>query len=109
MDEYVEKFVADTRRKVGIRRRLRKEDYLAYDDVISHPYHMADSTDDALLILDCIEDTFRRRWMLYGKQEDANLAGHAAMVSSAFRSAETLVTSDEPVNPHDLLKGKLRR
>ena len=104
MDEYVEQFVADTKKKVGIKRRLPKIQYEAYEMIICEPFHMADTLDDALLILDCIIDTFKKRWYSYGKQEDANLAGHAMMVASAFRSADTLLTEDR--NPHDILKGR---
>lgn len=103
MDEYVEQFVEDTKKKIGVKRRLPKVQYDAYWDVVCHPYHLAESEEDALLVLDCIEDTFKRRWYLYHKQEDATLAGQAAMVASAFRSAETMQTE---VDPHKQLGGR---
>lgn len=104
MDDYVIQFINDTQKKVNVKRRLPKIQYEAYEDVISSPYHLADNEEEALVILDCISETFRNRWFLYHKQEDANLAAHAQMVASAFRSAETLHTS----NNHDILKGKHR-
>ena len=102
MDEYVERFVEDTRKKVNVKRRLPEIQYEAYESVICEPYHMADNYDEALFILDCIAETFRNRWFLYHKQEDANVAAHAQMVASAFRSAETLRTT----SGHDILKGR---
>lgn len=94
MDEYLQQFVEDTQKKVNVKRRLPKIQYDAYDSVICEPYHMADTYDEALLLLDCIAETFRTRWSLYHRQEDANIAAHASMVASAFRSSETLRTAN---------------
>ena len=102
MDDYVLQFVRDTEKKINVKRRLPKFQYEAYEAVIHAPYHLADTEEEALLVLDCISETFRNRWFLYGKQEDANVAAHAQMVASAFRSAETLQTTSN----HDILKGK---
>lgn len=103
MDEYVEQFVEDTKKKVHIGRRLPRMQYACYAAIIERPFDMANSMDDALLVLDCMADVFSQRWRLYRKQEDANLAGQAMLVASAFRSAETMQTD---LSDHDILSGR---
>lgn len=104
MDEYIEQFVADTKKKVNIKRRLPRIQYECYAAIIEKPFHMADTMDDALLILDCMIDVFTQRWRLYHKQDDANIAGQAMLVANAFRSADTMLSDDR--NAHDILKGR---
>ena len=54
---------------------------------------MADTDSDALLVLDCISDVFKRRYDKYQINKDADIAAYAMIVASAFRSRDRLKTS----------------
>ena len=92
MDKYVLDFVESTKRKLDVEGPLPEVQYLGYIDCICEPYHMADNDDEALLILDCIADVFKRRWERTRYDRDADISAYALIVESAFRSSETIKT-----------------
>ena len=93
MDAYIKECVVSTWGKINYEGELPEIQYDAYIDMIAEPYLMADNDADALLILDCISDVFKRRYERYQVQKDADIAAYAMIVASAFRSRDRLMTS----------------
>ena len=93
MDDYIKECVVSTWAKVNQDGELPEIQYDAYIDMIAEPYMMADTDSDALLILDCISDVFKRRYDKYQINKDADIAAYAMIVASAFRSRDRLKTS----------------
>lgn len=93
MDCYIKECVVSTWAKINHEGELPAIQYDAYIDMIAEPYLMADTDEDALLILDCISDVFKRRYEKYKVPKDADIAAYAMIVASAFRSRDRLKTS----------------
>lgn len=93
MDDYIKECVVSTWAKINYEGELPAIQYDAYIDMIAEPYLMADNDADALLVLDCISDVFRRRHERYKVSKDADIAAYAMIVASAFRSRDRLMTS----------------
>lgn len=93
MDDYIKDCVVSTWAKINYEGELPAIQYDAYIDMIAEPYLMADTDADALLVLDCISDVFKRRYEKYEVNKDADIAAYAMIVASAFRSRDRLMTS----------------